>query len=532
MEIPLTLQAILDEHAVARPDRIALVQGEVRVTYAQLDTLSRGAAAWLSAQGVRAGDRVAVWLVNRVEWLALLFGLARLGAALVAVNTRYRTAELEYVLERSEARMLVLQSVFRTLDFRAILDGVRPSAARGLECVGIVEEAQRSALSPVLGKPAVRFEPHSAPAAGGGAADPNALAALFTTSGTTRGPKLVMHPQRTLALHARRVARACGLDSAGASLLAALPFCGVFGLNGVLAALAAGAPIIIMETFDAAAAAELIRRHGVTHTFGSDEMFRRILDAAAEQDPFPSARVFGFAAFHPGAAELARAAWGRGIPLTGLYGSSEVQALFALQPASLPLDERIEAGGRPASCEDAAVRVRDVDTGDLLPAGRAGELEIRAPTNFVGYLNDPGATARAILPDGFFRTGDVGRLRADGTFVYESRQGDAIRLGGFLVNPSEIEDALKRIPTVADAQVVAAEISGQVRCVAFVIPAPGAAPREAEVIAASRTIVAGFKVPARVWFVDAFPTAEGANGTKIQRARLREMALERLGATA
>src|SRR5215211_3423743 len=125
--------------------------------------------------------------------------------------------------------------------------------------------------------------------------------------------------------------------------------------------------------------------------FGSDEMFRRIAAAVPCHDPFPSARLFGFAAFHPGAAEFARAAWDRRIPLAGLYGSSEVQALFATQPQSLTLEQRIEGGGRPAS-PDAEVRVRDVDSGELLAPGGTGEIEIRAPTNFVGYLNDPAAT--------------------------------------------------------------------------------------------------------------------------------------------
>jgi fatty-acyl-CoA synthase len=194
----------------------------------------------------------------------------------------------------------------------------------------------------------------------------------------------------------------------------------------------------------------------------------------------------------------------------------------------MPLDQRIEPGGIPAS-PDAEVRVRELDSGRLAAPGVSGELEIRAPTNFAGYFDDADATGAAMTEDGFVRTGDIGRMRADGSFVYETRKGDAIRLGGFLVNPAEIEDLLKRIPAVADVQVTALEIAGQLRCVAFVVPAAGAAPAEGEVLDAARAIMAGFKVPARVWFVQGFPTTQSANGTKIQRARLREMARERLG---
>jgi fatty-acyl-CoA synthase len=336
-----------------------------------------------------------------------------------------------------------------------------------------------------------------------------------------------MHSQRMIAYHSLRVARAFSFAEPDARLFAALPFCGVFGLNATLAAFAAGAPVVIMEVFEGARAAELVRRHAITHTFGSDEMYRRMADAVAGEDPFPSARLFGFAIFQPGAGELAEALWARRIPLVGLYGSSEVQALFSVQPISLPLDQRIAGGGRPAS-DEAEVRIRDIDSGELAPIGASGEIEIRAPSNFVGYLNNPEATVEAVRTDRFFRTGDIGHLREDGTFVYETRKGDAIRLGGFLVNPVEIEDALKRIPSVADVQVIAIEIAGQFRPVAFVIPARGTHPAEDEVIAAARPLIAAFKVPARVWFVEEFPTTQSANGTKVQRAKLREMALERM----
>jgi fatty-acyl-CoA synthase len=150
---------------------------------------------------------------------------------------------------------------------------------------------------------------------------------------------------------------------------------------------------------------------------------------------------------------------------------------------------------------------------------------------FVGYWNDPDATAAAIGPEGFLRTGDIGRLRPDGSFVFETRRGDALRLGGFLVSPAEIEDALKSIPGIADAQVVGVELEGRTRPVGFVILEPSARLSESDVIARSSGRMAAFKVPVRVWFVESFPITQSANGTKIQRAKLREMAMERLHAS-
>lgn len=506
------LSDLLDRHLAERPEATAFVAAGREFTYAEFDALSRRAAAWLHANGIGAGDRVALWLVNRIEWIALLFGLARVGAAAVAVNTRYRAAELEHILAHSGARLLVLQPEFRSIDFSAVLGAVDKTAMSALERVAHVDAAEW---------PERETPDHAAP---------EAVLAMFTTSGTTSKPKLVMHLQRTIAFHALQTARAYGFDVPGARLLAAIPFCGAYGFCGTLGAFAAGAPIVIMESFDARAAVELVSRYAITHAFGGDEMYRRMLELVPGRDPFPSARFFGFAAFQAGAAEFAESAWQRRTPLVGLYGSSEVQALFASQKPDAPLAERIEAGGYPAAGAASQVRVRDVDSGALLPPGQSGELEIRSPGNFAGYWANPEASARAIDAEGFFRTGDIGRLRGDGSFVFEARRGDAFRLAGFLVSPLEIEDALKRIPGVADVQVVGVDIAGQARCVAFVIPMEGEKLDEKRILATAGQRLAAFKVPARVWFVERFPVTESANGVKIQRARLREMALVRLAA--
>jgi len=528
MVSPATLPSLAARLSVERSGDTAFIEGDRRWSYAEFEAETRRAAAWLAGHGVRKGDRVAVWLPNGVTWLALFFALARLGAVMMSVNTRFRSSELEYVLKKSRAAHLIMQPGFRRIDFRAIVSAVDPAAVPDLRSVIVADPSGETDTTAILGRPAVALRLDTVADAPADAAEPDLPCILFTTSGTTKGPKLVIHPQRTLVFHSGPVAVRTGLDRPGARLLGMLPFCGVFGLVGTLAAFAAGTPVVILDTFDAERAAALIERHAVTHTFGSDEMYRRLLQVRAGDRPFPTARLFGFAAFQPGAIELATEAWARGVPMVGLYGSSEVQALFAIQPEGLPLEERILGGGLPSAGELARVRVRDVDTGDLLPPGQSGEIEIAAPGNFVGYLDDPEATAEVMLPDGFFRTGDVGHLRADGSFVYEMRKGDAIRLGGYLVSPVEIEDVLKGFDGVADAQVVAVAVGTELKPVAFVIPQPGATIDPDALVARARACMAGFKVPYRVWPVEAFPTTESANGTKIQRARLRTMAEERL----
>lgn len=481
-------------------------------------------AGWLAIHGIGNGDVVAVWLVNRVEWLTLLFACARIGAVVAAVNTRYRAADVAHVVGLSQAKMLVLEPGFRSIDFPAILRDLDPASVPALEKIAIVGEGDVTTHWPVARFDAFARDsrpppPHSTP---------DAPLLLFTTSGTTKGPKLVAHSQKTLATHARSIAKALSL-SAEKSLLAMLPFCGTFGMASLLGFLAGRTRIHAMDAFDAAPALNILQGEKITHAFGSDEMFRRILALTSEAKPLPHAELMGFAAFQPGWRDFAAEADKRGLPLYGLYGSSEVQALFSIGRADVAFADRIECGGWPMSPQ-ARVRVRDTETGELAPPGVSGEIEIDAPSRFLGYFRNPQATAEATTADGFFRTGDIGRLRDDGSFIYETRAGDAMRLGGFLVGPGEIEDELKACEGVADAQVVAIEIGTQARCAAFVIAKPGASPRESDLIAHVKARLAGYKVPTRIFFIDAFPVTDSANGVKIQRAKLRAMAMERIAA--
>ena len=207
-----------------------------------------------------------------------------------------------------------------------------------------------------------------------------------------------------------------------------------------------------------------------------------------------------------------------------MYGSSEVLAIFSAQRRDMPVRHRIEGGGQPAAGERAKIRIRDTESGALLTDGESGEIEIASPSNFIGYLNDPTATAKAVTDDGYFRTGDLGYLREDGSLVYLSRMGDAIRLGGFLVSPSEIEAVIKEIPGVLDAYIVAVEIGNTPRVVAFVHDDQSGRVDQDRVVAAAKAHLAAFKVPHRVWFVDEYPVTQSANGLKVQRGKLREIA--------
>ncbi|MCK1740577.1 AMP-binding protein [Bradyrhizobium sp. 139] len=449
-----SLQSLIGTEPAANPP---FVFDGMPVSHAAFSAKVEQTAAWLAAQGVGKGDVVAVWLVNRIEWIALLFAAARCGAIVAAVNTRYRSAEVAHLLKVAGAKLMVVEAAFRSIDFAAILADVTKDEVPALQRLAVVGGDAIPAHWPC-----VRFDAfdRSYPPAPPLQDDVDLPVLLYTTSGTTKGPKLVAHSQRTLATHAVCVATALQLSPERHSLLAMLPFCGTFGMTSLLGFIAAGATIHVLDAFEAGPALQLLGGHKITHAFGSDEMFRRILALADTPRPFPHLDVCGFAAFQQGV---------------------------------------------------------------------SGELEISAPSRFLGYFNNPEATRDAITADGFFRTGDIGRLHGDGAFVYETRAGDAMRLGGFLVAPGEIEDELKSCAGVADAQVVAVDMKGNARCVAFVIPAE-APPRPEALVARLRERLAGYKIPARIYIVDAFPVTDSANGVKIQRARLRAMAMEQIAA--
>ena len=541
-----TLASLYQNHLEQFPERSILIQDGHALSYSAFDTQVSLTRSWLSAQGVKSGDRVAVWVVNRSEWLVLFFALAQLNATLVAVNTKYRSHELQYILSNSQASILVLQLNFRKIDFAQVIQGVDEKALPYLEKI-IMLDVQSDTPTQLLDKPVIAFDiplvktpPNtkitSKPVHAN--VNPDALAAFFTTSGTTKGPKLVMHTQRTLTEHANDVAQGYNFAEPDNRLLCALPFCGVFGLNSALAAIAAGMPLVLMDFFDAASASTLIQSERVTHVFGSDEMLRRLIEHVDQQAieraevcdiPFPTLRLFGFASFSPRFIELARALTPRGFPLRGLYGSSEVHALFSIQRLEHPLEDRALGGGTPAANPRARVRIKDPETGQLCSPYTPGEIEIFSPTLFKGYFNNDEATSSAFTTDGYFKTGDLGYVRDDASFVYLSRMGDTMRLGGFLVDPTEIEHVLAEQPEVESAQVVGIEINGQLRPVAFATPKRDQPAPDAEKIRARlATTLAAFKVPVHLWFIDAFPATQSANGLKFQRVKLRDMALARL----
>jgi fatty-acyl-CoA synthase len=212
--------------------------------------------------------------------------------------------------------------------------------------------------------------------------------------------------------------------------------------------------------------------------------------------------------------------------MQSLYGSSEVQGLYSVQNDVDDPKVRLDPGGVPVA-PDAKVRTRSLTDGSILPHGEPGELQFSGPSVFAGYYNDPDATRKALDPEGWFSSGDLGFTLADGSFRFMSRIGDALRLSGYLVNPAEIEECIQEFPGVSQCQVVGVDLDGATVPVAFYTGDPKL--DEAAMTQHCRDAMARYKVPKRILHLESFPTVTSANNTKVRRVELRELAQKALG---
>lgn len=528
--LPTIFSEHLDALAAHRPDAALLIDQDQPISAAQLHAQSRALAAGLAGIGVQPGHRVAVWLPNCAAWVQSFLACAHLGALVLAVNTRFRALEVADILGRGKADWLVFWPGFKGIDFAGILDGVAPEAIAGLQGIVALGAENESLPAHFQGKPAHRFHALLSTKTPPPAPQDNAGVLCFTTSGTTSKPKFVLHDQQTLLRHGAAVARAFGYDDASC-VLASAPFCGAFGFATLVGGLARGVPVVCAPVFNAAESAQAIARYAVTHTYANNEALVGMMQAAPAH-AFTSAQLFGFASFTPALDNMLDLARTAGVPLTGLYGSSELIALVAGQPRE-PVDGDVSARHQPGGTliyPEASVRARDPETGELLPHGQSGEIEIRSPSLMRGYLDNPEATRQALTDDGYFKTGDLGYTLTPRQFVFQTRMGDSLRLSGFLVNPVEIEQLVETLPGVRACQVVGATRDGKIVPYAFVLLHDGAKADPTGWTAACKAAMAGFKAPVGFTVLDAFPSVESANSVKIQKHRLRDMANAMLSA--
>jgi long-chain acyl-CoA synthetase len=478
--------------AAARPERPAVTHGGAAVTVGELWERSARAAALLAAHGVEGGDRVAIQLPNVPAFADFYFGALRLGAVVVPINPLLRTAEIDYTLDDAEARVLI-----------AWHEAESPGAREGedaVDVIGIEEPFGGAALdhAPLGDLDAVAD------------VDPEETAVILYTSGTTGRPKGAELTHRNLGLNTRAVVSHLAID-ADDVLLGTLPLYHSFGQTCTLnAALAVGARLALLTRFDARRAVELLERERVTILMGVPTMLAGIAAAAGGRGPFPGLRIAA-----SGGAPLPREqaeSFERvtGVPVLDTWGLSETSPAATLnRPGAI----RIGSVGKPID----GVEVRAVgEDGEEVASGETGQLAIRGHNVMKGYWRRPDATAEAITPEGWFLTGDLGRVDADGYVYVVGRLKDMIIRGGLNVYPREVEEVLHRHPAVSEAAVVGVpdERLGE-EIGAAVVLAPGASADPDQLRDWMKDRVAPFKYPRHVWTLDELP--KGPTGKILKR---------------
>ena len=523
------------------PDREALVATDRRLTYADVHREAQRFARALLSLGVGKNDKIALWLPNRPAWLFAQYGAAMIGAVVVALNPRYKAHELGYILEQADVTTLLLADHLGPVDFLDTLGTVVPGLAQAtpgelaIERFPLLRRIVIDADDPYPGclrladvlADADAPESGDALARAAAAVGPDDPFTILFTSGTTSFPKGAVINHRNCVPHGwfcGEVLRVTPEDR----VLHALPFSGTWGgLVIPQSTLSRGACLVLMETFEPAVALSLMERERITIWNAVDAMAIAVLDHPdlARRDR-RTLRTGGFGMTGGGRDGLFEDIVHRlGVPHAYQpYGMTELNALCLYHRLDETEASRSESGVWPA--DGVEVRVVHPETGADAAPGEEGELWFRGPLVTRGYYKKPDETAKAFTPDGWFRTGDLGRRGADGRVVFRGRLREALRISHFMVAPAEIEAFIMEHPAVFQAFVFGIpDPKLNEAPVAYVIARPGAHLTPEDVIAHCRGQIASFKVPRHVRIVDDVPRTPGPHGDKVQKGVLREQFL-------
>jgi HIP---CoA ligase len=514
---PQTLPALLEESSRRHSARTAVIDGETRLSYTELAELVGRAQRSLMAAGVEPGDRVCVWSPNTHHWVVAALATHCAGASLVTLNTRFTGAEALDILERTSARVLFLPDRFLGNEY---LETLR-EAGDGLGEDGPV--AALPALSLVVRVPieggggaepgVIGWEEFlglgeavgaDSAAARRRAVGPDDIADILFTSGTTGRPKGAMSAHRQTIAVAEAWALCAEVGPEDVYMIVA-PFFHTFGYKaGWVVCLLHGAAIVPQITFDLDDAVAAIERDRVTILPGPPTIFQMLLAyPGREERDLSSLRlaVTGSATVPVALIERMWRELSFDLVITA-YGLTEAVVVTMCRSGD-DAETISHSAGRPTA--EFEVRIADAD-GNPLAAGEDGEIQLRGPNVMLGYLDDEEATRRAIEPDGWFHTGDVGHLDQRGNLTITDRLKDMLTVGGFNVYPAEVENAILGFDEVVECAVVGTpdERLGEVG-LAYVVTRPGARLSEEDLISACRDRLANFKVPRHVVFLDALP---------------------------
>ena len=524
-EVPLlgdTIGGVLDRIAAQQPGNQALVEVQTgrRWTYQELRGAVEDVACGLLAAGVGRGDRVGIWAPNLAEWTLVQFGSAKIGAILVNINPAYRSHELEYVLTHAGISLLMATPSFKTSNYEAMIDQVRPSCPE-LRSVVLFGRSEWDEFL-AAGKTDDRDEMTRRQAE----LKPDDPINIQYTSGTTGFPKGATLSHRNIVNNGYFVGQLCGYTPKDRVCIP-VPFYHCFGMvMGNLGAVTNGATMVIPAPgFDPAATLRAVASERCTSLYGVPTMFiAELNDPDFDTYDLSSLRT-GIMAGSPCPVEVMKQVVGRmGMTeVTICYGMTETSPVSTQTRADDSLDRRVSTVGRVHP--HVEVKIVNSATGETLPRGEPGELCTRGYSVMLGYWNEPQKTAEAIDADGWMHTGDLGIMDDNGYLNITGRIKDMVIRGGENVYPREIEEFLYTHPDVLDAQVVGVPDAryGEELC-AWIKIRSGAQPLTAEAVRAFASgKLAHYKIPKYVLIVDEFPmTVTG----KIRKVEMRARSID------
>ncbi len=499
-ERPASLHQMLEGAVQRNPDGDALVCGDTRLTYRQLLEQSSRIAAGLAAHGVGAGDRVALLLGNRIEFVLALFAATRLGAITVPISVREQTPGLAYMLGHCAAVLLLHEAELAPLLPAADgLPALRARFAVGGACAG------STPFDALLG-----HGPGPEPAA----VAEEGTAVILYTSGTTGRPKGAMLTHLGLVHSSMHYHIAMGLGPEDSSI-AAVPLSHVTGLVALITTMVrAAAKLVILPTFKAADFLRLAASERLTHTLMVPAMYKLcLLQSDFAQHDLRAWRIGAFGGAPMPVATIDALA--RNVPaltLMNCYGATETTSPTTMMPAGRNA-AHIDTVGNTLAC--AEVCVMD-DAGRELPRGQAGEIWIKGPMVVPGYWNNPQATAENIS-GGWWHSGDIGSVDVEGYVRIVDRKKDMINRGGYKIFTIEVENALYTHPAVQECAVVAkpCPVLGE-RVHAFVaVKSPGTTAEE--LAACVKPLLSDYKRP-EGYTISTSPLPRNANGKLLKRA--------------
>ncbi len=535
----VTVGEQLDRIAARYGEREAIAFKGQRWTFGQLKAESDAAARGLIRCGVKPGDKVALWLTNCPEWLHIQYAVAKIGAVLVPINTRFRTSDLDYVLRQSDSSTLIttdhagpvgyldmVRELIPSLEASPDVNALQVEAFPELRRVIIVCET--SYAGTLRWRDVVAAGDHVPPAdlqARQRAVDPDDTMIIMYTSGTTGFPKGVMHSHnilRNVTDEANRMA----VRSTDVTLMY-LPLFHAFGLyEGAMMLILTGSRQILMDVFDVGEALRLIESEKVTMIHGFDTHFQDLADHPdCERTDHSSLRVGILAAGLSSSEPVARRAQGRlGVTVSG-WGMTEAGVGAALGYPTDPEDDRCAASGVPLPGYE--FQIVDPGTGHPVPYGMPGELCCRGYGVMQGYYKKPEETAKAIDVEGWLHTGDMATMREDGTLRFLGRYKEMLKVGGENVDPVEIEALLLTHPAVNQVKVVGVPDARlqEVACACVVLEEEAQVEPD-DLLVLCKGKIASFKIPRHVLFRKEYPMTSSG---KVQKFRLSELCIEELG---